>query len=158
VKTANAQDVLVRSLRLFPYNWSAWLDLASLCLKTDTVPDGLEADPPCRWMYQFFLQHLLVEQHRCKDALSILDYLHLSFPVSSYVLSQTAVAQYHLRNFDQGHADFKELRRRDPLRMEGLDVFSNILYVKECKAELSFLAHTTAKNAPLRPETNCIIG
>ncbi|CBJ34191.1 conserved unknown protein [Ectocarpus siliculosus] len=61
-------------------------------------------------------------------------------------------------DFDQGHDDFKELRRRDPLRMEGLDVFSNILYVKECKAELSFLAHTTNKSAPLRPETNCIIG
>ncbi|CAM9933894.1 unnamed protein product [Ectocarpus sp. 12 AP-2014] len=109
-------------------------------------------------MYQFFLQHLLVEQHRSKDALAILDDLEPSFPCSSYVLSQTAVAHYHLRNFDQGHDDFKELRRRDPLRMEGLDVFSNILYVKECKAELSFLAHTTNKSAPLRPETNCIIG
>ncbi|CAN0350002.1 unnamed protein product, partial [Scytosiphon promiscuus] len=32
-----AQEVLARSLRLFPYNWSAWLDLASLCLETDTV-------------------------------------------------------------------------------------------------------------------------
>ena len=30
--------------------------------------------------------------------------------------------------------------------------------MKECKAELSFLAHTTVKSAPLRPETNCIIG
>lgn len=30
-------------------------------------------------------------------------------------------------DFDQGHADFNELRRRDPVRMEGLDVFSNIL-------------------------------
>ncbi|CAM9646602.1 unnamed protein product [Scytosiphon promiscuus] len=156
--STTAQEVLARSLRLFPYNWSAWLDLASLCLETDTVPEGLEADPPCTWMYQFFLQHLLVEQHRSKDALHILDNLHPSFPGSSYVLSQTAIAHYHLRNFDQGHADFKELRRRDPLRMEGLDVFSNILYVKECKAELSFLAHATNKSAPLRPETNCIIG
>ncbi|CAM9950456.1 unnamed protein product [Pylaiella littoralis] len=153
----NAQEVLARSLRLFPYNWSAWLDLASLCLETDSVPEGLEADPPCQWMYQFFLQHLLVEQHRSKDALAILDDLHPSFPGSSYVLAQTAVAHYHLRNFDQGHADFKELRRRDPVRMESLDVFSNILYVKECKAELSFLAHSANKSAPLRPETNCII-
>lgn len=40
----------------------------------------------------------MVEQHRCKDALSILDYLQLSFPASSYVLSQTAVAHYHLRS------------------------------------------------------------
>lgn len=47
---------------------------------------------------KFFLQHLLVEQHRFKDALLILDYLRASFPNSSYVLSQTAVAQYHARS------------------------------------------------------------
>lgn len=47
---------------------------------------------------KFFLQHLLVEQHRSKDALSILDDLHPSFPGSSYVLAQTAVAHYHLRS------------------------------------------------------------
>lgn len=47
---------------------------------------------------QFFLQHLLVEQHRSTDALSILDNLHVSFPGSSYVLAQTAVAHYHLRS------------------------------------------------------------
>ncbi|CAM9358434.1 unnamed protein product [Ascophyllum nodosum] len=155
---AKVLEVLERSLRLFPHNWSAWLDMATLCLETDSVPESLESDPPCHWMFQFFLQHLLVEQHRSKDALAILEGLQPSFPGSSYVLSQTAVAQYHQRNFDQGHEDFKELRRRDPLRMEGLEIFSNILYVKECKAELSFLAHTTVKSAPLRPETNCIIG
>lgn len=31
-------------------------------------------------------------------------------------------------------------------------------YVKECKAELSYLAHMAVKTAPLRPETNCIVG
>lgn len=43
------------------------------------------------------------------------------------VIACLGVAVEKLPDFDQGHDDFKELRRRDPLRMEGLDVFSNIL-------------------------------
>ncbi|CAM9799044.1 unnamed protein product, partial [Discosporangium mesarthrocarpum] len=61
-------------------------------------------------------------------------------------------------DFDQAHEDFKELQRRDPLRIEGLDAYSNILYVKECNAELSNLAHNAIKNHPYRPESNCVIG
>ena len=36
--------------------------------------------------------------------------------------------------------------------------YSDILYVKESKAELSNLAHLAAKNDKYRPETCCIIG
>jgi anaphase-promoting complex subunit 8 len=36
--------------------------------------------------------------------------------------------------------------------------YSDILYVKESKAELSHLAHIAAKNDKYRPETCCIIG
>lgn len=36
--------------------------------------------------------------------------------------------------------------------------YSDILYVKESKAELSQLAHMAAKNDKYRPETCCIIG
>lgn len=37
VVVATAEEVLTRSVRLYPYNWSAWLDLAGLCLEADTV-------------------------------------------------------------------------------------------------------------------------
>ena len=36
--------------------------------------------------------------------------------------------------------------------------YSNILYVKECRAELSTLARTAVRHAKYRPETCCIIG
>jgi anaphase-promoting complex subunit 8 len=39
-----------------------------------------------------------------------------------------------------------------------MDTYSNILYVKECKAELSFLAHSAIKNDKYRAETCCIVG
>ena len=51
-------------------------------------------------------------------------------------------------------------RRRvsEPYRLECVDTFSNILYVKESKRELSSLAHACVQVDKYRPETCCVIG
>ena len=36
---------------------------------------------------------------------------------------------------------FERAREKDPHRIEHLDAYSNILYVREKRAELSYLAH-----------------
>ena len=54
--------------------------------------------------------------------------------------------------------EFEELRRLDPHRLEALDVYSNILYVKEEKAQLSHLAHDAVQSDKFRSETCCIVG
>ena len=53
---------------------------------------------------------------------------------------------------------FEELHSQDPYRLDNLDTYSNILYVKEAKAALSHLAHVAMKNDKYRPETCCIVG
>ena len=40
----------------------------------------------------------------------------------------------------------------------GQDTYSNILYVKESFAQLSYLAHKAALTDKYRPETCCVIG
>ena len=65
---------------------------------------------------------------------------------------------YAPADFDEAQVEFEALRAADPYRLEQLDTYSNILYVKECKAELSYLAHSAVKNDKYRPETCCIIG
>lgn len=42
--------------------------------------------------------------------------------------------------------------------VQGMDIYSNILYVKEAFAALSHLAHRVATADKYRPETCCIIG
>lgn len=42
--------------------------------------------------------------------------------------------------------------------MQGMDIYSNILYVKEEFAALSALAHRCADADKYRPETCCVIG
>ena len=43
-------------------------------------------------------------------------------------------------------------------RLENMYTHSTILYVKEQKTQLSFVAHNALKNEKYRPETCCIIG
>lgn len=53
---------------------------------------------------------------------------------------------------------FEQLLKSDPYRVDGLDIYSNILYVKECFSALSYLAHKAVLTDKYRPETCCIIG
>ena len=42
--------------------------------------------------------------------------------------------------------------------MQGMDEYSNILYVKESPAAMSHLAHRVSLDDKYRPESCCIIG
>ena len=59
------------------------------------------------------------------------------FPSSPYVQCQLAHARYNLREFDDAQAGFEALLKRDPYRLDQVDTYSNILYVKESKRALS---------------------
>lgn len=74
------------------------------------------------------------------------------------MLAQAAVANYNMREFDEAQQSFERLLQADPHRLENMDTYSNILYVKECKTALSYLAHIAVQNDKYRPETCCIIG
>ncbi|RDX79810.1 Anaphase-promoting complex subunit 8, partial [Mucuna pruriens] len=52
--------------------------------------------------------------------------------IYSEPLAQIAKAQYSLREFDQVEAIFEELLKDDPYRVENMDMYSNVLYAKEC--------------------------
>merc|ERR1711924_412841 len=41
---------------------------------------------------------------------------------------------------------------------DDLDVYSNVLYVQEARAELSRLAHAATRCEKYRPETCCVVG
>ena len=47
---------------------------------------------------------------------------------------------------------------RQDMALQGMDIYSNILYVKEAFAALSHLAQRAALTNKYRPETACIIG
>ena len=109
-------------------------------------------------MYDSFLVNYYLETQNGEHALVILNDLIYIFPDSQIVASQLALAQYCLRDYDKAQEVFESMKEGDPYRIDHVDTFSNILYVKERSAELSHLAHSVIKIDKYSPETCCVIG
>lgn len=188
----SAFTLLLTSCVLYPLNWSAWLELAEVCV-VDKVPlpfdegslTGLlglcgrvsapgTADPVAsivaahlkpehrdvfRTMSLCFLAHAYLEQQAGDCALAILQRRLLPvFPNSQVVQSQIALSYYTQRDYNMAQQCFESSRDHDPYRLEHIDTYSNILYVKEARSELSYLAHSVTKVNKFSPQTCCVVG
>jgi anaphase-promoting complex subunit 8 len=58
----------------------------------------------------------------------------------------------------ESEREFEKIRLLDPGRIEGLDIYSNILYLTGNKLKLSNLAHDLLAIDKDRPEVCCIVG
>ena len=150
-----ARDVFVEALNTYPFIWSAWVDLALLCKNRDVL-DNLKLRD--HWMVDFFRTHALLELQQNEDAWQLCSSLKSRFGESSHLTTQMALVNYNMRRFDDAQELFEHLIEEDPHRLDAMDTYSNILYVKENRAELSSLAHRAVRDNKYRPETCCIIG
>lgn len=159
VDKTRAIHLLIESVNKYPYNWSAWLELASCLSSQDMVSQIKEKLPANSFMTSFFMVHIGLEIHSDLDAVeSRLADLMKIFPDSIYLQSQIALAKYNNREFEDAAAEFEEIIKKDPFNLDQMDIYSNTLYVMEKKAELSFLAHSCALVDRYRPETCLVIG
>eukprot|EP00956_Cyclotella_meneghiniana_P001653 scaffold1810_cov60-Cyclotella_meneghiniana.AAC.11 len=180
-----AHEVLIQSILKYPYNWSAWLDLAEICVEypsLDVEVERLLNPLSNHWMYHFFCVHVFIENKANENAIAVIERLvngqdndddvdgeeqHRNntkntnsgfFVQSAYLQSQLAMAYYDVRDYDSAHEHFVELSEREPYRLEHMDAFSNVLYVKDQKVALSHLAHRSMSVDKFRPETCIIVG
>ncbi|KAL3640657.1 anaphase-promoting complex component apc8 [Castilleja foliolosa] len=150
-----ARSVLTESVNAYPWNWSAWSELHTLCTTIETL-NTLNLNN--HWMKDFFLASAYQELRMHTESLAKFEYLLGTFAFSNYIQAQIAKAQYNLREFEQVEVIFEELLRTDPYRIEDMDMYSNVLYAKECSSALSYLAHRVFLTNKYRPESCCIIG
>ncbi|KAL8457668.1 hypothetical protein ACS0TY_035512 [Phlomoides rotata] len=150
-----ARSVLVESVNSYPWNWSAWSELQTLCTTIEAL-NSLNLNN--HWMKDFFLASAYQELRLHNESLAKYEYLQGTFVFSNYIQAQIAKAQYNLREFEQVEVIFEELLRNDPYRIEDMDMYSNVLYAKECFSALSYLAHRVFLTDKYRPESCCIIG
>ena len=92
-----------------------------------------------------------------EEALEKYEKLALLFPTCDYLRSQMAIAKHNLRDVDGAIELFKEVRLSDPYRLDATDIYSNLLYVKDMRPELSSLAHAANQVDPYRVESCCCI-
>lgn len=144
-----------QSLSMFPYNWGAWLEFAPLCENADVV---IALDVKQEWLKALFLAHFYNETDEAEAARQIYENMLEAVPKSAFVKGQLALALYNVRGFDEAQQLYDEIYTEDPYCLDGIDIYSNILYVKEDKVQLSLLANRCMKVDKFRLETCCVIG
>lgn len=150
-----ARQTLVTSVTLYPCNWSAWRALQAVC-PDQNVAKQLRL--PNHFSTSFFMASLWLELQNSSEALSVMEGVSRVFRDSDVLLRGVALAYNNMQMYDESQEMFELLLARDPHRIDGMDIYSNIVYVKEDHAALAALARRCAETDPYRPETCCVIG
>ena len=161
-----AKAIFCESVVKYPLNWSAWLDLALLCPDKAALMDverSLNEQTrtnfvDVHWIAQCFMGHALMEQQEHEEAMSYFKQLHDTFKSSVYLQSAMAKTHYNALEYDFSKDIYETIRRNDPYCLEGMDLYSNILFVTGKRPQLSHLAHSAMKIDKYRPQTCCIVG
>lgn len=155
---ALAKQWLLRSVNLNPYNWSAWLELASLIGSVDELRQ-VSAHLPENIIKFFFYIHCSQELYlQTPEVYHSLAQVTSIFPSSPFLAQQKALLAYHANDHDTAMATFDALLHAFPHRLEGTDIYSNLLYVLPNRPKLATLAATASETDKFRPETSCILG
>ncbi|XP_016964271.3 cell division cycle protein 23 homolog [Drosophila biarmipes] len=151
-----AEQMLIQAIRLVPMLWSAYLELSPLIMEKKKL---LSLQLGGHWMRHFFMAHTYLELYLNDDGLKIYEDLQASgFSKSIYLIAQMALVYHNKRDVDKAIELYQALLESDPYRLDNVDTYSNLLFVKEMKTEMAQLAHKAVSINKYRPETCCVIG
>ncbi|KAK5111318.1 hypothetical protein LTR62_005158 [Meristemomyces frigidus] len=155
---ALAKQWLLRATNLQPYNWSAWLELASLIGSQEQMQQ-ISEHLPQNIMSIFFHIHCTQELYQqTPEVFNTVAQMQTIFPRSAFLQQQKAMLHYHAHEYDLAMHLFSQLAKDHPHRLDGMEVYSNLLYVLANRPLLANLASTASDTDKFRPETNCILG
>lgn len=162
---SQSQEYLINSILLYPLNWSAWVELISSIQTLDSafrIIDNLKEkfnkNSLGLTMLNFF--KIVINQEffqQNQELYDLIDSLLKTFPNFSFLKSQKALISYHALDYQESEKLFDDILINDPLRLDDLDTYSNILYVMEKKSKLAYLAQLANSIDKFRPESCCII-
>lgn len=159
-KTAIKQ--LERAINMTPINWSAWYTLTILIDDKDVL-HSLELPNHLFkvFFYKLIRQHLdmsdeepwiLVGQKETKT------FIEKYFKNSLFIKTLAAKSLgYQSYKYEEALETFAQIRQEDPCRIDGMEVYSNLLYVRKMRKEVATLAYEIEKVDPMTSEANCCI-
>ncbi|KAI9104659.1 hypothetical protein DFS34DRAFT_205219 [Phlyctochytrium arcticum] len=156
-----AQYSLLRSVTLYPFNWSAWEELGKLIENRDQLeallPEIMSVVSPI--MRHFFVVHLMSTRGLAAETFpQSATYLSSVFPDNPHLDLQLALAYYHQGKYDRALTYFEEYREQNPCSLDFIDVQSHILFTMQDMTRLSMLAQQAFKIDRYRPETCIAVG
>ncbi|KAL9100458.1 MAG: hypothetical protein Q9163_004169 [Psora crenata] len=154
----DAKRWLIKSVRLAPFNWGAWLALVELLSHVEDL-QKIVPELPQNLMTLMFHLYASQELYQHTEAVhESLTELQRVFPESQFLKTQRALLYYHSKEFEEAETIFSSLLNASPHRIDSLDHYSNILYVMSNRPKLAFLAQIATATDKFRPETCCVVG
>lgn len=146
----DAISSLSKSIFLDPLCWCSWNQLSQII---EDESQFAKLQLPNHWLKNFFLAAVHLELQSHENALFYYEDLLKTFTDNNYIKTQIAILKHSLRDLDRAIETFTSIRSTDPYRLDAMDIYSNLLYVREMHTELSSLAHVANQIDPFRVET-----
>lgn len=99
-----------------------------------------------------------LSQYNCKVALEAFDTIPKQHYFSSWVQSMIAKAHYENRDYETAAKLFQEVHRKEPNRLQLMEIYSSVLWHLQREVKLSALAQDVMAQDKLSPITWCISG
>ncbi|KAF8031265.1 hypothetical protein BT93_D0458 [Corymbia citriodora subsp. variegata] len=96
--------------------------------------------------------------YRCQDALDVYSRLPHKHYNTGWVLSQVGKAYFELVDYMEANQAFNLARRTTPYSLEGMDIYSTVLYHLKEDMKLSYLAQELIATDRLAPQAWCAMG
>ncbi|KAL5697576.1 hypothetical protein ACHQM5_028702 [Ranunculus cassubicifolius] len=96
--------------------------------------------------------------YRCQEALDAYRKLSHKQYNTGWVLSQVGKAYFEMVNYLEAEHAFILARRASPYSLEGMDIYSTVLYHLKKEMRLSYLAQELISTDRLAPQSWCAIG
>lgn len=158
----SAIEVLERAINMTPINWSAWYILATMI----DSKERLHSLNLPNYLFKVFFYHIMrldldMNQNDpwlmvgCKETKNFLDKY---FKNSLFIKTLAAKSLgYQSHKYQEAMSIFEQIRSEDPYRVDSMENFSNLLFVKKHKKELAKLAYDIERIDPFTPEANSCI-
>ena len=102
------------------------------------------------------MRHLAM--YRCEEAINAFKQLPPQQYNTGYVLCAVAKAHAEMVEYSEAAKVFEEARSVSPQRLEGMDVYSTVLWHLKEEVKLSHLAQQVQELDRLAPQTWCVLG
>ncbi|KAI3717226.1 hypothetical protein L1987_68710 [Smallanthus sonchifolius] len=96
--------------------------------------------------------------YRCQDALDVFLQLPHKHYNTGWVLSQVGKAHFELVDYLEAERAFSNARLATPYSLEGMDIYSTVLYHLKEDMRLSYLAQELISTDRLAPQSWCAMG
>ena len=97
-------------------------------------------------------------QYDCRRALQIFSSLSVNDYRSGWVLNQVARCHFEMADYKSAYTVFKQLRRQEPYRRRGMELYSTTLWQLKKEMELSYLAQQLVEFGRTSPQVWCAVG